>query len=283
MLKTFFSRSDVKSRYPDFLILGVQKAGTTTLYDMLAMLPGFSASKNKELGFFVKDIFYNRGIEWYSSQFLNNHGLRFEATPAYIYNPIVPKRIYKYNPRCKFILLLREPASRCYSAYAMYRRFNSDPKLAHSIFESFSKYANDTTRNEICKLLFAKKFPSFRVLIEEDLDRLKKKTDQLEPSFFRRGLYYNQIQNFMTYFSLDQFLILEQSELNDVYALLMKVASFLSVEINPFMLSNGFVSNPGEIQFKNDDDLEVIKELKSLYAPFNEELFQLIGKRYNWI
>jgi hypothetical protein len=57
-------------RYPQLLIIGAQKAGTTTLYDILNRLPNFCGSIEKEPGFFIKDVLYEQGSEWYLNNLL---------------------------------------------------------------------------------------------------------------------------------------------------------------------------------------------------------------------
>src|SRR5687768_6546740 len=52
---------------PDFLIVGEAKAGTTTLYDLLARHPQVAAAAMKEVHFF--DLRFSRGVDWYRAQF----------------------------------------------------------------------------------------------------------------------------------------------------------------------------------------------------------------------
>src|SRR5579872_7315495 len=83
--------------------------------------PKIQFSKIKELHFF--DIDFNKGIEWYRSNFpdeiiKHDKGLiTGEATPYYIFHPLVPKRIFEFAPKIKLIILLRNPVDRAYSHY----------------------------------------------------------------------------------------------------------------------------------------------------------------------
>src|SRR5260221_12872719 len=52
---------------PDFLIIGVQKGGTTSLFEYLKEHPQITMSTQKELRFFSKE--YHKGLLYYRSNF----------------------------------------------------------------------------------------------------------------------------------------------------------------------------------------------------------------------
>src|SRR4051812_21610225 len=52
---------------PDFIILGAQKAGTTTLYDNLVKHPSVAPCDIKEVHFFDRN--WERGQNWYRAHF----------------------------------------------------------------------------------------------------------------------------------------------------------------------------------------------------------------------
>ncbi len=281
LLSGLHSSCDSK-RYPQFLIIGVQKAGTTTLFDMLNQIPGFCGSSDKETGFFTKDIFYNQGDEWYSKQFQNcNHdAIKFEATPAYIYHPDAAKRIFSYNKYMKFIVVLREPAARCYSAWNMFRRFNESS--ANQIYEQFTQYSNPSEGGAISNLLFTKHFPSFRQAVADDIERYLSQSCDIEPSFVRRGIYFDQIKNYLQYFHLEDFLFLEQRELNVPTEVFQKISNFLNVAINESSVNNPISSNVGDYLGESGEVEETFLLLRNFYRSYNEKLFNQIGIRYDW-
>jgi hypothetical protein len=271
-----------KSKYPQLLIIGVQKAGTTTLFDLLNHCPNFCGSADKESGFFTKDIFYNQGNEWYSKQFgyCSSDAIKFEATPEYLYYPDVPKKIFSFNKNMKFIVILREPADRCYSAWNMFRSFNEN--CAEQIYNQFTQYANPPLREIIKNLLFTENFPSFKQAVIDDIERYQSKSNDIEPSFVRRGLYCEQIENYLQYFHLSNFLFLEQRELNQPESVLKKISNFLEIEIDATTIENPVISNTGVYE-ANDESLdEIMCLLKSFYKPFNQKLFNQIGTHYDW-
>ncbi|HEY8036065.1 MAG TPA: sulfotransferase domain-containing protein [Methylobacter sp.] len=269
-------------RYPEFLIIGVQKAGTTTLFDMLNSYPNFCGSFDKEPGFFTNDVFYNQGNDWYLKQFerCNRGTIKFEATPFYIYHPDAAKRIFSFNKRMKFIVILREPAARCYSAWNMYRQFNLSG--ADNIFEQFVQYGNPSNKNAISDLLFAAQYPSFKQAVEDDIERYRSRSTDIEPSFVRRGIYYDQIENYLQYFSLDNFLFLEQRELSQPIELIRNISEFLKVAIDVSLVDNHISSNVGDYLDESAEIEKTLLLLRDFYREHNEKLFSLIGIHYDW-
>ena len=267
---------------PQFLIIGVQKAGTTTLFDMLSQIPGFCGSSDKETGFFIKDVFYKQGNEWYLKQFeqCGLDSIKFEATPAYIYHPDALKRIYQFNSDMKFIVVLREPVARCYSAWNMFRRFHEG--MADQIYTQFTQYANPPEREAIRNLLFAENFPSFKQAVMDDIERFTSKSTDIEPSFVRRGIYFEQIANYLQHFSLSNFLFLEQRELNYPANVLQKVSEFLSMGIDLSLVSNPVISNVGDYLNCDTETEETFLLLRDFYNTHNEKLFSQIGINYDW-
>ncbi len=112
-----------QSRVPDFLGLGVQKGGTTTLHTLLAAHPQLMLPKQKELHFFTHR--YWRGKRWYGRQFraATPDQKCGEITPYYIFHPLAPERIQRCCPKARLIVLLRDPVERALSQFFHSQRF----------------------------------------------------------------------------------------------------------------------------------------------------------------
>mgnify|MGYP006439820863 CR=1 FL=1 len=111
---------------PNFIIVGAQKAGTTSLFRYLTSHPQIKAPfKTKEIHFFdgglESEDNYKKGLKWYKSHFpLKSkmyNKLTYEASPLYLFHPCAPKRIKKDIPDVKIIILLRNPVERSISHY----------------------------------------------------------------------------------------------------------------------------------------------------------------------
>ncbi len=126
---------------PNFLILGVPKAGTTALYAYLNQHPQIYMSPNKEPHFFAfegkKPDFCGAGddqawtntssvvdLQAYQQLFqgVSQEKAIGEASTQYLYIPQTPERIQHYLPQAKMIAILRHPVERAYSHFIYMRQ-----------------------------------------------------------------------------------------------------------------------------------------------------------------
>jgi hypothetical protein len=107
---------------PDFVVIGAQKAGTTSLYRMLRKHPQVHMPKTKELHYF--DFHYDQGPQWYAAQFRPGRWerRRGEATPNYMWGPLARQRLIADLPDARIVAILRNPVDRAYSHYWHDRR-----------------------------------------------------------------------------------------------------------------------------------------------------------------
>jgi hypothetical protein len=101
---------------PNFLILGAQKCGTTTLATALRDHPGIFIPVAKEAHYFDRS---EAPVEAYRAFFSDWSGERRigEATPEYVYWPHAAERIKGALPDARFVVLVRNPIDRAYSAF----------------------------------------------------------------------------------------------------------------------------------------------------------------------
>lgn len=114
-------------RLPQFLGIGVQKGGTTTLQRLLEQHPDAFLPVAKELHFF--SLHFAQGEGWYRQQFAGaGAGQRCgEITPYYVFHPAAPQRIAALLPGVKLIVLLRDPVERALSQYFHSLRLGLEP------------------------------------------------------------------------------------------------------------------------------------------------------------
>ena len=65
----------VGSRLPDFLVIGAQKSGTTSLFVLLRKHPNIYLPAQKEVQFFSSEMLYAKGLEWYRDENFRTGGL----------------------------------------------------------------------------------------------------------------------------------------------------------------------------------------------------------------
>jgi hypothetical protein len=103
---------------PNLIIIGGLKCGTTSIHHYLGLHPEINMSKPKELNFFVEELNWDLGLDWYQGRFDQRFKVRGESSPHYTNLPHfqgVPERIQRHIPDAKLIFLVRDPISRILS------------------------------------------------------------------------------------------------------------------------------------------------------------------------
>lgn len=105
---------------PTFLVVGAEKAGTTTLAAGLSEHPDIFVARAKEVRYFSNH--WERGGDWYEAQFDGHTGERAvgEASPSYAHprHPDAPQRIAETLGRAvKLVYIVRHPVERAISHY----------------------------------------------------------------------------------------------------------------------------------------------------------------------
>jgi len=168
---------------PNFLCVGAQKAGTTTLYEILKEHPDiFLPEKIKETKFFVYEEKFQRGKAWYEKEFFSewkNETAVGEIDPAMMFEEKSAQRIFDtLGKNVKLIFIFRNPVARAYSHYLMSQRKG---------FEELS----------------------FDEAIAKEEERLKSSPEKkFNFSYFSRGFYSLQVERFTKLFPKENFLFL---------------------------------------------------------------------------
>ena len=110
-----------KSR-PNLFIIGAMKSGSTSLHYYLSKHPEIFMCEPKEPWYFIKEVNWSKGEEWYLSLFKNagNAKIIGESSTDYTKLPKykgVPERIYEFNSGARFIYVMRDPIERSISHY----------------------------------------------------------------------------------------------------------------------------------------------------------------------
>jgi len=242
---------------PDFLIIGAMKGGTTSLFEYLRRHPGGALPDKKDLHFF--DGAFERGVNWYRSHFCSKFRQRTdellvgEATPRYLFEPVVPERVQKVVPDAKFIALLRDPVARAYSQYHHADRKDRDPDA----FEQAAEREIRAVENS----------PSM--------------TDG-ERGYVRRGLYAEQLERWFARFPRERFLILASENFNANRAeTLDEVCRFLSAA--PFDWQADATHRRSHNQHPYPSISDAVRErLADWFAPHNRRLYELLDRDFGW-
>ncbi len=245
---------------PDFIIIGTVRSGTTSLYYNICEHPSVLPADYDEIGFF--DSNYELGLEWYRSMFPTqkqmkeleqNSGLAItgEDTPFYFWKKEVVERISEILPNVKLIGIFRNPIDRAYSNYNLGIRKNTEKMT----FVEAIDEEEDFLKNH-----------SFREAVER------------KRSYISKGMYSKQMKLWLEIFSKKQIHILSTEEMKkDPQSTLEKVFKFL--EISDYTIKS---PQKEKVETYEKMSLEVRERLSEFYKPYNEEFFQIIGKRFDW-
>jgi hypothetical protein len=180
----------------DFMMIGAQKCGTTSIAAQLAAHPQICFCAEKEPGYFHKTEEWRAGLDGYHSLYHPRPGqLLGEASTFYTFFPEfrgTAARLYDYNPALKLIYVMRQPVERIISHYThnLVREIDTRPPDA-AVFQG--------------------------------------------PDYLNRSRYAVQIRPYLELFGPENVLLLLFEEYKvDQIATLYRIALFLDIDPTPF-------------------------------------------------
>ncbi len=264
--KIFHELTSFMRAYPDFLILGNSFCCKTLLYNYMIQHPLVMKNLREETAFWVE--YYEKGKEWYKSNFptiLSKKILKFHhkqepliGETVNIPLKVVPYRIHQIIKKPKIIVILRNPIERSYARYlANVRAGIENKKFEDALEEPYSPP----------ELLKQMEF--------NEIEGNNKK------SIYHLGsIYYYDLLRWNEFFPIEEMLFLTSEELiNDPLTTTNKALKFLNLDSLKSIKKIGefFEKNAAEINPKTRNKLQI------LFEPYNIQLFDLIGKKLNWV
>jgi hypothetical protein len=180
----------------DFMIIGAQKCGTTSLANQLADHPAICFCAEKEPGYFNQAADWRAGLADYHALYSPAPGqLCGEASTFYTFLPEHPgthERLFEYNPDLKLIYVMRQPVERALSHYT------------HNLVRNLDTRPPD-------EALFA------------------------APEYINRSRYGVQVRPYLELFDRDNLLLVIFEEyVRDQLGTLQQIAAFLDIDPQPF-------------------------------------------------
>ncbi len=272
----------------NLFIIGAQKCGTSTLFDNLVKHKNIFGGEIKEKNFFSHEGLFKNGLDYYHNMYPKlsifntapKNSYFLDASPSYLSQKDAADKILKYNPKAKFIVMMRNPVDRAFSAWNMYRQMNllsEERKLL--LFENFVKGSSDERENKFKELIYLEKFPSFEEMVQDEL--LDFSTDSSKfPGILSRGIYFDQIEYYFKLFDSSQFFFIfaEEFKVNKAQ-ILNDLMSFLNLEQG---LESKKLNDAHVREYKHKLAQETREQLVPFFEPYNEKLFALINKKINW-
>lgn len=262
--------------FPSFLIIGAQRAGTTSLFEYLRRHPDVvgplrgaqDVYLGKEVHFF--DTNFHLGVDWYRSFFpttlrrrvarrLGGDLVAGESTPYYLFHPAVPTRVATVLPDVRLIVLLRDPVERAYSHYHLMRR----KRLEKFSFEDAVAAEEERLVGKKERILADPAFRSYQ---------------HRHHAYLARGFYAEQLQRWFSCLPRQQFLVLRTEDFAmrpaDIYA---QALDFLGLRPMPLPA----------IRHRNQRpypplDQTLRAHLQEQFAEPNAKLSRLLGQEFDW-
>jgi Sulfotransferase domain len=249
---------------PDFLIIGGQRCGTTSLYYYLRAHPQVLPALAKEVHFL--SLHWMRGEGWYRAQFplrARKTGRRvsapltFEATPYYLAHPLAAARAAQLLPEVKLLVLLRDPVSRAWSHYRHMVRLGLEPlSFEEAIAAEPVRLAGEVERLEA----------------DPHYDAVRHR----RYSYLTRGAYAPQLQRWLGHFPPDRFLVLGSERLlADPAGGYARVLGFLGLSA---WAPSAFPLHTRPSPVPPVMPADVRRRLEEHFAPATQQLQQLLGR-----
>jgi hypothetical protein len=255
---------------PDFLLIGGQRCGTTSLHRYLSSHPAVGMAFRKEVSFF--DANWPRGEDWYRAHFpsaLSRSLARRrsggpyaagEATPYYLFHPAVPERVAATVPDVRLVALLREPVERAWSGWQLQRALGTEPlDFADALAAEPERLAGEEER-----------------LVGDPTYRSR---NHRHFSYAARGMYADQLERWFAAVPREQLLVLESGALfANPGATVGRVLDFLGLpdrRQDSYRVAQNAIRHGGVPP-------EAAARLREQFREPNERLFALLGERYTW-
>jgi hypothetical protein len=248
-------------RSPDFLIVGTNKGGTTSLFAQLAEHPAVRPSVRKEPHYFSHR-YLHKSKGWYLAHFPTASGaedsLVFEASTSYLFHPAAADRARRFKADMKVLVLLRNPVDRAYSHY----------------------------QHEVRK---GRETLSFEESLDAEPERLRAgPTDPADGawrrnpywtfSYVRRGQYAEDVERWLHAFRREHVLVLESEALfSEPTEQVRHVHDFLGLAppVGTGVKAENQSRYPPMLP-------ETRARLERHFATYNERLYGLLRTRFRW-
>jgi len=246
---------------PDFLIIGAQKCGTTSLYNHLIQHPDVGCAFEKEVRYFNDH--YEDGVNWYKAHFpVTWPGRKLitgEGEPSYLCCPIAPERIFELIPNVKLIVMLRNPVDR-----------------------AFSHYQHRFTRNRESRT-FEEVVAADKEVLQSGWDAMPtgdyKHLGRLHYSYLPRGFYADQLEDWLDVFPRDQLLVIRAEDFfaqtQEIYN---EILVFLDLPGRQLPTKKKYFAG----KYTEAMSPAMREDLAAYFAPQNKRLAQLLQRDFAW-
>ena len=255
---------------PTYLIIGTQKGGTTSLYNYLINHPKIYPALHKEIHYF--DLYFKKPIHWYIAHFPidsnkiniscneNRFKITGEATPYYLFHPLVPQRVAEIFPEMKLICMLRNPIDRAYSHFNHNKRKGREKRDFQKAIHMEMESMPEITEKILKKYLYYS-------------------YEHRHYSYLTRGIYIDQLNRWFMKFEKKNILIIKSEDFfNNTIEVMNKIFLFLGIDKYHIMNYKPF----NKQKYESEMNQKIRQQLYEFYRPHNEKLYESLGTDFKW-
>lgn len=289
--RTIDLHSEVGTRpCPSYVILGAQKCGTTSMYEYLCQHPLVLRARRREThyldwrwrpeaGLSTEEHLVTYHRFFYKTLLDENPScLTGESTPSYLlHSDLVLPRVKALAPEAKLIVMLRDPVARAYSQYQMVVDPEGTPEQkkargTHWVGKTFA----EVVEAELADLAQHGITPDTSYAAFRDQYLASRPQGYGSHSLLARGLYALQLLPWLAAFPREQLLVLFMEDMKTpaaAHTQVGRVFDFLGLPPHRII----------DTEAKNTRayvplDAATKERLATFYAPFNRQLFALLGR-----
>ncbi len=242
-------------REPNFLIIGAEKCGTSSLYQYIIEHPHVLGAIEKEIHYFTYN--FDKGLDWYRSHFSplaqNSDYITGEASTSYIAcHNNAPQKVFNLFPQVKLLAVIRDPVARAISHYHQLVRLGKEYRSLEEIVQ---------TELEILKNV-------------DDIWSIKQQYWAQAKGILWHSLYVYFLQQWLKVFPREQLLILRSEDLfTKTQDTMSQVFNFL--EVGQFPKKSYKTYNSGGKYHQLQESL--IEQMQDFFEPHNEKLKRFLA------
>lgn len=253
---------------PEFVLIGGQRCGTTSLFRALMQHPDIvRPTFHKGVNYF--DVNYFRGPDWYAGHFplravakrrSSSHTPHvFEASGYYIFHPEAIRRLRADMPRTKLVVMLRDPVERAYSAW----KHESSRDFEWETFESALRLEDQRLVGEVDRMRADPTYESFC---------------HRHHSYRGRGEYADLLDVVLSLFPREQLHVMYSEDFFDhPEQTFQSLSSFLGLQGNPPIVFDRFNARPRQPMLEDTRD-----RLTQHFAGQVNRLREIVGSPPPW-
>lgn len=260
-----------RRQLPSFLLVGAQRAGTTSLFRALVSHPLIHAANyHKGVNYF--DVNYHRDFSWYQGHFppvasvrrsacgLAGEPITFEASGYYMFHPCAAERMARHLPDVRIVAMLRDPVERAYSAWKheLARGYETES------FEVALDLEDERLAGQVERMVTDSGYQSF---------------DHRHHAYVRRGQYAEQLLRLQRSFPPDRIHVVESERFftqpEICYGELLDFLELPRILPDRFDRWNGRPSSPMSERTR--------AQLREHFSTHERSLAALLGRELAWL